>query len=145
MDIGYTTTAATAYQAAQAATATPRRLHVMMYDSAIDLCRRAVQALDDGDVDRAGERLARAGAVLGRLRGVLRTDVEPELARALSELYEQVQARLVEADFYRRREPLGQSITLLHYRRPAWTAFIEALCLRGACQAGPSARTDRLA
>jgi flagellin-specific chaperone FliS len=109
---------ASAYLAAERAGATPERLRVLLYDGAIGLCREALTALDFGDAKLAADRLARARASVSRLHGCLqaRTGREGRFLR----LYETVQRCLGEADYYRRREPLCESITMLLDRRMAW-------------------------
>ena len=122
---------AAAYLRAELATAAPHQLQVLLYDGAIRLCRQAVAALDDGDASAAADRLARVRAILRQLRGVLRCEAASALRQELSELYERTQQRLIEADYYRRREVVSEMISMLSYERPAWTAFVEALCRQG--------------
>ena len=118
---------ALAYQATERFCATPERLGILLYDGAISLCRQAISALDDGDVELAGDRLAKARQSVHQLRHSLRSaDVTSDQQR-FSDLYEQVHRRLVEADFYRRREAVSETISLLNCRRPAWSQFAQKL------------------
>lgn len=113
--------------AAELATAPPRRLQTVLYDEAIRICRQALAALDAGAVERAAEHLGRASTIVLHLQAALQTRAAPDLSRELAELYQQVHRRLIEADYYRKRETLQESIQLLHRCRPALTAFLEAL------------------
>jgi len=124
--------AAEAYVATELATTPPRRLQTVLYDSAIRTCRQAVEALDAGQVAPAAERLGRARAIILHLQGELQTQAAPDLAHELADLFREVHRRLIEADYYRKRQTVEESIQLLHHRRGAMTAFIEAAASHGA-------------
>jgi flagellar protein FliS len=116
-----------AYLEIDLATATPRRLWMLLYDGAVRLCRQAMAALDRSDVQSAADMLARARAILRQLQAVLRCRADPALRQALAGLYDQAHRCLIDADFYRRREAVNQAISLLDYQRPAWGDFLDAL------------------
>ena len=136
--------AAAAYVATELATTPPQRLQMVLYDSAIRMCRQAVEALDAGQLAHAAERLGRARAIIVHLQaqlgptrhsqvtsgagsgGPVHTQAAPDLARELAELFRQVHRRLIEADYYRKRQTVEESIQLLHHRRGALTAFLHA-------------------
>jgi flagellar biosynthetic protein FliS len=119
--------AASAYRSTELATATPRRLREILYDSAIHHCRRAIDAIDADDLDGAARQLASARRVVRQLHSWLTPGVQPALCREFSGLYETVHRQLIEADFYRRREAVRQSLTLLSHQKPAWSQFAQAL------------------
>jgi len=116
-----------AYIATDQAGATPRRLRLLLYDGAIRLCRQGLAALDDGEVALAADRLARAGRIVEQLRRDLLVDGRDRRLDRFARLYEQVARRLVEAGFYRRREPLNETILLLNCRRHDWNALTRSL------------------
>ncbi len=108
---------AAVYRRTAAATAAPRWLRTRLHAGAIELCRSALHALDVGDVASAADRLARARRIIEDLRsGLGSTDDE---ASRLAGLYKRVHGRLIEADYYRRREALVESITILRNARPS--------------------------
>jgi len=117
---------ALAYRAAQQAGATPPRLRVLLYDGAVRLCRQALAALDEGDADLAGDRLAKAQQSVRQLHGSIPPDAGARDGRLFERLYEQVHRRLVEANFYRRRESVSETIALLDMRRFAWSRLADA-------------------
>lgn len=117
------TGAARAYLATDRAGATPRRLRMLLYDGAIRLCRQGLAALDEGQAALAADRLARAGRIVERLRRDLIGEDRCERPAHFSRLYEQVARRLVEADFFRRREPVSETIELLSCSREYWEAW----------------------
>ena len=117
-----------AYMSADIAGAGPQRLRMLLYDGAIRLSRQAMAALDDGDVELAADRLARARASIRRLRDSLHADEGRSDRQRFVELYRQVHHRLIEADFYRRREGINETISLLNCGRAAWSEFAQAHC-----------------
>ena len=119
--------AADAYLATELATSSPHRLQAHLYDAAIRLCRQAAGALGDGQVDLAGRQLRRARTVVRHLRGAVQAGAALECADRFAALYEQVHRRLIEADYYRRRESIHESIELLDHERPAWSALVAGL------------------
>jgi len=113
-----------AYLATELVTATPHRLRELLYDGAIRLCRQAVAALDAGDVERSADRFARARCVVQHLQASLGAADATPASRRFADLYEQVHRRLLEADFYRKREAANQTILILNCQRPAWRALV---------------------
>ena len=121
---------AAAYMATELATAPPWRLGVMLYDGAISLCRQAVEALDAGEISLAADRLARARQIMQQLQHTLTETGPEELRERFTELYERAHRRLIEADFYRRREAVTDAISMLSYQRATWGDFVESLSNR---------------
>lgn len=116
---------AEAYRASEYLTATPPRLAELLYDAATGLCEQAVEALDAGELDSAADRLARARRLVGRLQRSLGPDEGGggEMVR-LRRFCQDVHARLIEADHYRRREAVIETISILAYERPGWLAAV---------------------
>ena len=115
--------AASVYLATELATAAPERLAVLLYDGAIQMCRQALAALDCGDTQLAAGRLGRTMQTVRRLQTSLESGPATPRRQEFADLYEQVHSRLIEADFYRRREAVGESISMLSFQRPAWGEF----------------------
>jgi len=128
--------AAEAYQATERATAPPGRLAALLYDAAIRLCRQAIEAFDDDDLALAAERLVRARWTVRRLQTRLETGDGQPIAENLAGTYAEVHRRLIEADFYRSRRAIEQTISMLLERRDAWKTFLDSA-------ASPSARDSR--
>lgn len=111
-----------AYLATEFATAPPRRLAELLYDGAIRLCRQAMEAFDADDPSLAARRLARAGEIVRQLQSYLRG--ETGRTEDLAEACGQVRRRLTEAGFYRSRQAIAETLSLLLGRRDAWGAFL---------------------
>ena len=61
---------AQAYLATEIVTAPPDKLAQLLYDAAIRLCRRGLEAMDDGDVELAENRIDRGRAIIARLERI---------------------------------------------------------------------------
>lgn len=114
---------ASAYLAADIVTATPQRLEVLLFDSAIRMCRRALDGIDGGDFDEAGDLLKHAGEIVTHFRETTEIADDPELTELLGE----VGRRLVEAGFYRRREDIKTAIAQLDTRRDEISTHLRAI------------------
>ena len=121
---------AAAYLATEIMTATPGRLAALLYDAAIRLCEQGLEAIDDGDVERAAECLSRARGTIARLErltdcrgpGAMVSMPSAKWAR----VYEQLSDQLVHAAAYRSREAVTAILAGLRARRASWDAFLHA-------------------
>ena len=127
--------AADAYRAAELMTATPGRLAELLHEGAIGLCRQAIEALDAGENERAADCLGRARRIFLQIQNSLPPDGRSPLAQQLADLYEQAHGRLIEADHYRRREAVAETISMLTFERPAWAELIDPARRRSATAA----------
>ena len=94
-------------------TATPQRLARILYNAAIRLCRQAVDDLEDGQAQRATERIGRAQTVVAELRHLSGPG-------SFSRLYDRLNVQLREAADYRRREVVAAILVTLEARRAQW-------------------------
>ena len=121
------TPVASAYLDTEMAGAPPQRLCILLYDGAISLCRQALAALDAGNAQLAADRLGRARESVQHLQDSLSAPGLPDEHRTFADLYQRVHTRLIEADFYRRREVVRETITLLSRQRPDWQRLTDRL------------------
>ncbi|MDR7414841.1 MAG: flagellar export chaperone FliS [Armatimonadota bacterium] len=94
--------AALAYKASHASTATPGELVVMLYDGALRFLDEAIRAYRSGDEAAAHQAVVRAEQVVLELMACL--DLRYELAQRLLSLYRYLFERLGEAR--RNRDPV---------------------------------------
>lgn len=112
-------TARTAYMDASVQTATPARLLVMLYDRLVLDCRRAVEAQQTGDHDRAHEQLVHAQDIVAELRATLRPDVWQGGAD-LEQLYGYLHVALVRANVNRDSDLTAHCLDLVTGLADAW-------------------------
>ena len=121
------TPVASAYLDTEMAGAAPQRLCILLYDGAISLCRQALAALDAGNAQLAADRLGRARTSVRHLQDSLHAPALSDERRMFAGLYRRVHTRLIEADFYRRREVVRETITLLSRQRGGWQRLANSL------------------
>ena len=86
------------YRLAHVETATPERLLVMLYDSALKYLNLAVPAILQKDLDAVHRNILKVEAIILELMSVLDMEVGGELARNLYELYDYIYRQLVQAN-----------------------------------------------
>ena len=69
------------YKRTQVETATPVQLLVMLYDAALDNCRRAKDAIAQNDLDGKSQAVDKSLAIIGELQGSLDMEQGGEIAK----------------------------------------------------------------
>lgn len=100
--------------------ATAVGLVIMLYDTAIEDIRRAIQAMKVGDVDTRTSEIRHALLVFEQLQGSLQMEAGGEQAKALDRFYSVLRAKLLEAQLRQSASILEQEIELLLSVRDAW-------------------------
>jgi flagellar secretion chaperone FliS len=113
------------YQQTQITTASPEKILLLLYDGAINNCRRALEAIDSQDVATKGVCIGKAVAIVGELMNTLNHDIGGEISQNLEQLYVFVLNELTRANIERRAQSLHDSIKVLSILREAWTEAIE--------------------
>jgi len=85
------------YAQAQAETASPERLMVLLFEAALKHMRTAAVALEQGRPADAHRSLSRAGEIVAQLHASLDHTRSPGLCDRLAELYRFVCGRLLDA------------------------------------------------
>lgn len=113
---------ATAYRKSQVTTASPAQLVAQLYQGAITFTERAVQAMEQRDLEKSHHSLVRAQAIVSHLRATLNRDAGP-LALRLDGLYDYFFRRLVLANVT--KDPTIAREVLGHLRdlHAAWLAI----------------------
>lgn len=76
-----------AYRTNAVETASPEQLILMCYDGALKFMRRAVRAMEEGDLARSSEATGRAQAIVNELNVTLDMESGGEIAVNLRDLY----------------------------------------------------------
>jgi flagellar protein FliS len=113
-------TAQKAYRDSSVLTAPPERLVVMLYDGAHRFLFQAAHAMRSGDIATMNNRMQRAEAILGELRGTLNFEDGGEIATRLESIYSFCQRHLLEARLKRDAARIEQVMKLLAELREAW-------------------------
>lgn len=102
--------------------ADPVELVRILYRLAIDRVREAREHLEKGDIAARGKAISTAAQAIGELHGSLDFAAGGEIARRLSQLYDYMQRRLLDASLRQSAEPLNEVLGLLSTLSEAWQA-----------------------
>ncbi len=100
--------------------ASPVRLVICLYEQALEDLRRAVIALEKGDIEARTRGINHAVKVIGQLQGTLDMERGGEVAKNLERFYIVVRAGLVEAQLKQSARILEQQISQLVLIHEAW-------------------------
>jgi flagellar protein FliS len=103
--------------------ASPHQLIGMLLTGALDRVASAKGAVMRNDVQRKGELLSRAIAIVDNLRASLDRQQGGEIAANLADLYDYIEQRLVEANLASNSEILDEVSALLVQIRAGWESI----------------------
>jgi len=112
--------AKSSYREAAARGATPVQLVILLYEQAIEDLRRAVIALEKGDIEARTQGINHALAVLAQLQGSLDMKRGGEVAGNLHRFYSLMRASLIDAQLKQSARILEKQIEQLVLVREAW-------------------------
>ena len=112
--------AVSAYQQSTARGATPIGLIVSLYDTILRDFRRALAALDSGNIESRVFELNHALTVIAHLQSVLDYQRGGDAAARLARFYEVTHAMILDASVSGSRESLMKLIDLYNSLRHAW-------------------------
>jgi flagellar secretion chaperone FliS len=108
------------YREAAVRGASPVRLVICLYEQAIEDLRRAVTALERGDVEARTRGINHALTVIAHLQGSLDMQQGGEVAANLNGFYGLIRAGLVQAQLKKSARILEEQISLLATIHEAW-------------------------
>lgn len=108
------------YREAAVAGANPVRLVVLLYEQAIEDLHRALAAQVRGNIEGRTRELNHALLVIGHLQATVDREQGGKVAQNLVRFYDQVRAKLVEAQCQQSAAAIEQQISHLMQVRDAW-------------------------
>jgi flagellar protein FliS len=114
-----------AYLEGRVLSADPIELVRLLYQGCTDAVREARRQLADGHIAERCRSISRACDILSELLGSLDRERGGEIALRLSQLYDYMRRRLVEANLRQTDEPLAEVIALLATLGEAWEGVQE--------------------
>lgn len=116
----YSPSRASAYKEQSILTATPGQLVVMLYDGCLRFLHQSAYAMREDDMALAGNRLARAEAIVDELLTTLDLEQGGVIASRLQGIYVFCARHLVEARLERDAGKIDQVSRLLSELRESW-------------------------
>lgn len=109
---------ANAYKNQQIMTASPEELTLMLYNGAIRFVAESMQALEQGNVEKAHKANLRAQDIIREFMCTL--DMQYELSQGFAKLYEYIEYRLIQANIKKDKIQLEEARTMLLELRDTW-------------------------
>ena len=131
-------TALRSYGTQQVMTSSPVKLIALLYDKAIVSLKEAIQAIEEGQVEKRWQANAKAVEIIMHLSNTLDREPGADIAANLDQLYEFMLARLVNVDLKNDPKPAEEVIRLLKPLRDSWHELAEAAPSPGQETAKPT-------
>lgn len=99
-------------------TASPAELTLMLYEGMIKFCNRAIDAVENKDIEKAHTNIVKIEDIIEHLRVTL--DMKYPVAQDFENIYVYLNRRLVEANIRKDKEILEEVNEHLHMLRDTW-------------------------
>lgn len=110
--------AAQMYQQNSVKTASPAKLTLMLYDGAVKFCNIALEALNDGNIQKVNDNIKKVENIIVELRVTL--DMKYPVAKEFDTVYDYIYRRLVEANMKKNKEILEDALKHIKTMRETW-------------------------
>lgn len=108
------------YQTNQIATASPKKLLIMLYDGAIKNLRLAELSLNEKNLENVNKYLTKTQDIITEFMTTLNFEDGGEVAQNLYRLYEYMDYRLIRANIDKDIEPIKEIKKYLEELRDTW-------------------------
>lgn len=112
-----------AYANNRITTATPAELTLMLYEGAIKFCNIAVAAIEQKDVEKAHNNIAKVENIITEFQATL--DHKYPVAQDFDNVYSYLQERLLEANLKKDTEILEEILQHLRTMRDTWKEVMQ--------------------
>ena len=106
--------------------ASPEQLMLVLYDGAIRFVSLAIQAIENGVIDKRAYYINKTSAIISEFAATLDHSLNPKLAEDLDALYGYMLNRMMDANLKNNVEPLLEVKKLLSELRTTWAQAIES-------------------
>lgn len=107
-----------AYASNKVMTASPGELTLMLYDGAIKFCNLAIEAIDEGEVEKAHTNIVKVEHIIEEFQGTL--NHKYPVADDFEAVYSYLMRRLREANIRKDKEILEEVLGHLRTMRDTW-------------------------
>lgn len=105
--------------------ASPEQLMLMLYDGAIRFISLAIQAIENGVIDKRAYYINKTSAIVSEFAATLDHSMNPKLAEDLDALYSYMLKRMMEANLQNDTAPLVEVKQMLADLRGTWAQAID--------------------
>lgn len=110
--------AAQMYQKNAVQTASPAKLTLMLYDGAVKFTNIAIEAIEEGDIEKAHNNIVKAQNIIVEFRSTL--DMKYPVAKDFDVVYDYIYRRLVEANMKKDKDILVEALKHIKTMRDTW-------------------------
>lgn len=111
------------YKNQQIMTASPEELTLMLYNGAVRFVNESMQALDQGNLEKANSANLRAQDIVKEFMATL--DMQYEISHSLLALYDYIEFRLIQGNLKKDKQQLGEARDMLLELRDTWAQVIK--------------------
>ena len=111
------------YKNQQIMTASPEELTLMLYNGAVRFVNESIQALDQGNLEKANSANLRAQDIVKEFMATL--DMQYEISHSLLALYDYIEFRLIQGNLKKDKQQLGEARDMLLELRDTWAQVIK--------------------
>lgn len=111
------------YKNQQIMTASPEELTLMLYNGAVRFINESMQALDQGNLEKANSANLRAQDIVKEFMATL--DMQYEISHSLLALYDYIEFRLIQGNLKKDKQQLSEARDMLLELRDTWTQVIK--------------------
>lgn len=116
-----------AYKKTSIHTASKEQILLMLYQSAIKNCKKAMEAIDNEDIGKKGEFIGKLQDIIIELNNSLDLEVGGDVAKELSSLYDYLLYASTQANMKIEKEPLESCLEILKTLYDGWNSAIKSL------------------
>ncbi|MBD64105.1 MAG: flagellar export chaperone FliS [Halobacteriovoraceae bacterium] len=116
-----------AYKQTSVKTASKEQILLMLYQSAIKSCKKAIEAIDNNEIAKKGESIGKLQDIVIELNNSLDFEVGGDVARELSALYDYILYSSSQANLKIDKEPLEGCLSVLKTLYDGWAQAIKSM------------------
>ena len=116
-----------AYKKTSIHTASKEQILLMLYQAAIKNCKKAMEAIDENDIAKKGEFIAKLQDIVVELNNSLDLEVGGEVAEELSSLYDYILHSSSQANIKIDKEPLEGCLEVLNTLYAGWSDAVKSI------------------
>ncbi len=110
--------AAYLYQKNAVETASPAKLTLMLYDGAVKFSNIAIEAMENGELEKAHTNIVKVENIIVEFRVTL--DMKYPVAKDFDNVYDYIYRRLVEANMKKDKEIMEEALKHIKTMRDTW-------------------------
>ena len=127
-----------AYKKTSIHTASKEQILLMLYQSAIKNCKKAIEAIDENEIAKKGEFIGKLQDIIIELNNSLDMEVGGDVAKELSSLYDYLLYATTQANIKIDKEPLESCLDILKTLYDGWNSAIKSLKNENAKPVAPA-------